>query len=96
MWAVGALTLLGALSIAWVAHDLRKLDCEAEATSECSAGGLALLLFAYAGVLPALGTLVESLRQGGRPWRWFLATIIVYVVGLLVVVVTEGARPDPG
>lgn len=84
MVVVGLLTLAGALVATWTAITFRFVDCANEASSECSSQGQHQLVVALVGLVPALGTLVASIRKRGRPWRWFLATLVFYAVwGLL-------------
>ena len=82
---VGVLTVAGALFAIYIANVLRFVDCANEAWSECSTPGLVQLLIAWAGLLPALGTLVSTIRKRGHPWRWFAATGLVYAGWLVYV-----------
>jgi uncharacterized protein (DUF983 family) len=87
MVAVGVLTFLGACFAAFVANVWRWADCCSESGLEASPGADAQFVVALVGIVPAFGTLVQSLRGRGRPWLWFYATAIVYAVwGVLVVV----------
>jgi hypothetical protein len=85
MIVVGALTFFGAVFLVLAAQAFRALDCGAEGSSECSTAGLVQLVVAVTGVAPAALTLAASLRERGRPWRWFLATVAWYSGWLLVV-----------
>jgi MFS superfamily sulfate permease-like transporter len=81
MVVIAILTIIGAVLLIWAAAVIRAVDCGADSDSECSGKGLAQLLIAVAGGLPAFATLFESLRPGrGRPWRWLLVTAAVYIV----------------
>jgi hypothetical protein len=73
-----ALTVVAALALFYVAGLLRLLDCDAEYDSECSTEGLVQLVIAGFGLVPALGMLALAVWGRGRPWRWFLATVLVY------------------
>ena len=80
MVIVAVLIVLGAafaVGLAWIA---REIECSAEAYSECSGEGMVQLIIVIAGLVPALGTLVESGRKRGHPWLWFIATVLVYAV----------------
>ena len=61
-----------------VAYVWRWVDCSNEASSECSTSGLAQLVIAGVGLLPALATFALAICRRGRPWRWFLLTALVY------------------
>lgn len=79
-WApVACLTLLGAGYLAFFAYLLRIIDCHEDTGSVCTTSGLVQLLIALAGLVPALGMMVQSLRGRGRPSYWFAATAVVYV-----------------
>jgi hypothetical protein len=87
MVLVGVATVIGAAFLWWFSQAIRALDCGAEASSECSTEGLLLVIFGWAGLVPAIATLVESLRVRGRPWRWFCATLVLYALAFIVALV---------
>jgi hypothetical protein len=86
MVAVGFLVLVTAGFVTYLAFFLRWVDCSWDSSSECSTHGLVQLGLAAAGLGPALGTLVETFRSQGRPGRWLLGTVGVYLAWLFVVV----------
>jgi hypothetical protein len=63
----------GAVALSWIA---REIACN-EAGGDCGPG-LPVLVVAAAGLVPAGGMLVASVRGLGHPWGWFLATAAVY------------------
>lgn len=78
MVVVGVLVVLGAavaVGVTWIA---REITC-GESDSDCG-GARALLIVAIVGLMPALGMLITSGRRTGHPWRWFVATVLVYAV----------------
>jgi uncharacterized membrane protein YqaE (UPF0057 family) len=90
MVIVAFLVVLGAVfavGLAWVARGI----CE---DSECSSEGLAAVIVAVVGLVPALAMLVESGRTRGHPWIWFLITALVYAVwGLVFAEWVSGSPP---
>lgn len=81
---VGVLTLLGAIAAVYVADVLRFVDCASEASSECSAAGHHQQVAAYVGLVPAICTLVSSLRTRGHPRFWLIVTALVYGVWIVL------------
>lgn len=77
---VGVVTLLGAGVAVFFAASVRVLNCIEEASSPCSNESLGQLVVAIGGLIPAVGTLVQSIRRSGHPLPWFLATAVVYAL----------------
>jgi hypothetical protein len=78
-------TVLGASLGILLAVGVRVTDCKEEASSACSTASLLQLLGAVVGLIPAVGTFVESVRRRGRALPWFLMTALIYAVwGLYV------------
>jgi hypothetical protein len=84
---VGLLTVVGTCFATFVANVWRWVECCSESGLQASPAGERQLVVAALGLIPALGTLVSSLRTRGHPWNWFCATVLVYAVwGVLIVV----------
>jgi uncharacterized protein (DUF983 family) len=82
----GVLTFLGACFAAFVANVWRWVECCSESELIASSESKTQLVVAIAGIVPAFGMLVQSIRGRGNPWLWFYATAIIYAVwGVLVV-----------
>jgi hypothetical protein len=47
------------------------------------------LVLALAGLVPAFGMFIQSIDRRGRPGRWFVTTLLLY--GLSILVVLSGA-----
>jgi hypothetical protein len=75
---LACLTLLGAFVLSSLAWLFRVIDCSEESYSTCSTSGRVQLLMALAGLVPALGMMIQSGRGRGRPALWLLATALVY------------------
>lgn len=73
------LTLAGAIFAVGVSVIARSIGCTQAFQGDCD-GGLPVLLIAVAGLVPAAGMVYSSGWRHGHPWRWFLATAIVYTV----------------
>ncbi len=82
----GVLTFLGACFAAFVAYVWRWVDCCSESGLTAGSESTTQLVVAIAGIVPASGMLVQSIRGRGHPWRWFYATAIVYAVWAVLVV----------
>ncbi len=83
MLVVGFTTFFGACFAVVTALSFRFVDCAVEASSECTTPGRVQLLIAFAGVIPALGTLVHAIRRRGHPWRWFSVTALSYALWIV-------------
>ena len=86
-WVVrllAVLTVLAAVLIVGLSHLFRSFDCDDE-NADCGTASLSHLVIAYAGLIPAVATLMASIRRQGRPWLWFLATLGVYAGWALLV-----------
>jgi hypothetical protein len=70
--SVGAALAVG---LTWIA---RAIAC-GEANGDCEPG-LPLLILAGVGLVTAVGMLIASGRRRGHPWRWLVATALVYAV----------------
>jgi hypothetical protein len=84
MIAFGSLTVVAAALVVFVARFFRSYDCHGE-NADCETESLSQLVIAYAGLIPAVGTLVASIRGQGHPWLWFLATVGVYAAWALLI-----------
>ena len=73
------LVLIGAVLAVGLSWAARELVCGEKLQGDCD-GGIPVGLVAIAGLIPALGMVVSSARQGGHPWRWFMATASVYAL----------------
>jgi hypothetical protein len=73
-------SVAGALFAVYVALVWRWVDCNNESWSTCSRAGAYQLYAAFAGLVPAVVMLIESLRRRGRPLVWFGVAAAVYVV----------------
>jgi hypothetical protein len=91
--AVGILTVLAAGVAVLIADTLSFVDCASEASSECSDAGRHQRIAAYLVLLPAIGTLVSSLRSRGRPKLWFFAAAVLYGLWIALAVRSSASPP---
>lgn len=80
MVVVGVFTVLGAAFATFVANVVRWVECCSESGLEASGEAEMQFAIALLGIVPAIGVLSESFRARGRPWLWFVATGLVYVM----------------
>jgi hypothetical protein len=92
---IGALTLFGAIVVVLLADTLGFVDCANEASSECTDAGRDQQVVAYIGLIPALCAFVSCMRSRGHPRFWFLMTVLVYALWILLAVRWSNAS-EPG